>query len=343
MSVLLDALGRPLRDVRISVTDRCNLRCTYCMPKEVFGPDYPFAHAHELLSRAEILRLAGVFVQLGVRKIRITGGEPLLRSDIVELIGELFQQYPQLDISLTTNGLRLATLASALQANGLKRITVSLDSLDPQICGQINGLGVGPQAVLTGIEAALAVGLQVKVNTVIQRGLNDLHLNQMLHTLHQRYQGQLVVRCIEYMDVGNSNGWHQGAVVSSARLRQQLQLEASVEPLGRKHASDVATRYQYTPQGSSFSSEIGFISSVSEPFCGECSRARISADGQLYTCLFASQGFDIRALLRQGATDQQIVQSISEIWQQRQDRYSEERSDNHSHSGAKVEMSRMGG
>ncbi len=335
---LRDQLGRTLRDLRISVTDRCNLRCTYCMPREVFGADYPFLPRPELLTFEEITRLAGLFARLGVVKLRLTGGEPLLRQDLPVLVGQLAHIPGIRDIAMTTNGLLLPRYAADLKAAGLRRVTVSLDSLDPDVFGQMNGLGVSPQRVLEGIEAALSAGLGVKVNTVVQRGVNDAGLPE----LWQAVRGLAQVRFIEFMDVGNHNGWALRQVLPSAQLRGQLQQAEPQLPwqaLTPAHSSDVARTYQ------AGSYQAGFISSVSEPFCGDCSRARLSAVGSVYTCLFATGGHDLRGPLRSGASDDQLTDHITTLWQDRRDRYSEERAavKHPSNSVTKIEMSHIGG
>ncbi|MBI0445381.1 GTP 3',8-cyclase MoaA [Deinococcus sp. DB0503] len=334
-SVLVDRLGRPLRDLRISVTDRCNLRCTYCMPAEVFGPDYAFLPRTELLTFEEIERLARAFVDLGVRKLRLTGGEPLLRRDLPELVARLGRIAGVEDIALTTNGLLLPRLAGDLEGAGLKRVTVSLDSLDPEVFGRMNGLNVHPQRVLDGIEAALQAGLSVKVNTVVQRGVNDTGLRELWLALRE----QAVVRFIEFMDVGNHNGWNLDAVVPSREVLARLSADgtsAEFRPVNPNYRGEVAARH-VDAEGH----EVGLISSVTAPFCGDCSRARLSAVGVLYTCLFASEGTDLRTPLRAGASDAALRAQIAGVWQDRRDRYSEERGEvTRAH---KVEMSHIGG
>jgi GTP 3',8-cyclase len=328
---LADQFGRQLRDLRISVTDRCNLRCTYCMPREVFGPDYAFLPRAELLSFEEIERLARVFVAAGVQKLRITGGEPLLRRDLPELIGRLASIDGVQDIALTTNGLLLPKLAGPLRVAGLSRVTVSLDALDPEVFGRMNGLGVGPEAVLAGIEAAAGAGLPVKINTVVQRGVNDAFIAQ----LWQHFRGRHIVRFIEFMDVGNHNGWNLEQVLPSAEVLERL--GSDFIPADANYQGEVAARYR-DPQGH----ELGLISSVSAPFCGDCTRARISAVGVLYTCLFAGQGTDFRAPLRAGASDAELAELLAGVWSGRRDRYSEERA-SMTPGRAKVEMSHIGG
>lgn len=333
--MLVDRLGRPLRDLRISVTDRCNLRCTYCMPAEVFGPDYAFLPRNELLSFEEIEWLARIFVGLGVQKLRITGGEPTLRRDLPELIGLLSRIGGVQDIAMTTNGLLLPRLAPDLKAAGLGRVTVSIDSLDPETFGRMNGLGTHPQKVLDGIEAALQAGLGVKINTVVQRGVNDEHLRELWLALRELAP----VRFIEFMDVGNHNGWNMESVLPSREVLARLSNSgtgAEFEPVRADYRGEVAARY-HDAQGH----EVGLISSVTAPFCGDCTRARLSAVGVLYTCLFAGQGTDLRAPLRSGATDAELQALVQSVWSARQDRYSEERGEVTRES--KVEMSHIGG
>ncbi len=328
---LTDRLGRPLRDLRVSVTDRCNLRCTYCMPREVFGPDYAFLPREELLSFEEIARLARLFVRGGVTKLRVTGGEPLLRRNLPELIGMLTALDGVTDIAMTTNGLLLPQLAGPLKAAGLRRVTVSLDALSPEVFGRMNGLGVSPERVLDGIEAALTVGLGVKVNTVVQRGVNEEELRPLWTALRDRAS----VRFIEFMDVGNHNGWLLDQVVPSREVLARL--GEGFTPVEAGYRGEVAARHR-DAQGR----ELGLISSVTAPFCGDCTRARLSAVGVLYTCLFAAQGTDLRAPLRAGAPDEALFALLEGVWSARADRYSEERSEVGG-TRPKVEMSHIGG
>lgn len=308
------------------------------MPAEVFGADYAFLPRAELLSFEEIERLARTFVALGVRKLRITGGEPTLRRDLPDLIARLARLAGVDDIALTTNGLLLPTMAPALKAAGLDRVTVSIDSLDPEIFGRMNGLGVQPQKVLDGIEAALHAGLRVKVNTVVQRGVNEHTLRELWLGLRER----AVVRFIEFMDVGNYNGWNLDAVVPSREVLARLSGDGTgtkFQPINPNYRGEVAARHV-----SADGYEVGLISSVTAPFCGDCSRARLSAVGVLYTCLFAGTGTDLRAALRAGASDQDLAALLSGVWSARRDRYSEERGEITRESGAsKVEMSHIGG
>jgi len=397
---VLDNLQRPIRDLRISITDRCNFRCTYCMPKEIFGRDYPFLPRAEILTFEEIARLARIFVGLGVTKLRITGGEPLLRRDVDTLVRLLkTQEYPvgQLhEITLTTNGALLgsqtkgampaalgghaatdqnpatgamptalgrhAAMATRLVDAGLDRITVSLDSLDDDVFARMNGVDHPVSQVLAGIDAALDAGLPVKVNMVVQRGVNEESILPMARRFHDT---GVVLRFIEYMDVGASNGWQMTDVVPADEIVRTIEAELPIEPIDPNYAGEVARRYRYKDGGG----EIGLITSVTKPFCGGCTRARISADGRLYTCLFAVDGFDLRSILRSASAnssstaaghlasgfipeDSSLADVIRDIWRARSDRYSELRSQNTSPLlGAgeqpatllKVEMSRIGG
>lgn len=341
---LQDLLGRPIHDLRLSVTDRCNLRCTYCMPAEVFGPDYQFLPKSELLSFEELTRLATIFVRLGVQKLRLTGGEPTLRQDLPQLVARLAQITGLKDLAMTTNGLLLPRLADPLKAAGLQRVTVSLDSLDPPTFGNINGLGITPQKVVAGIEAALAAGLAVKINTVVERGVNDGQLRDFWLAVRELAP----VRFIEFMDVGNHNGWNHSKVVPSSEVLARLatatdkaEARAEFSAQSAHYSGEVAKRYRHHS-----GHEVGLISSVTAPFCGDCSRSRLSAVGQLYTCLFATQGHDLRQPLREGANDIELAALIRQIWQQRQDRYSEQRGQATAKAQAerpKVEMSHIGG
>jgi cyclic pyranopterin phosphate synthase len=333
---LLDGFGRPLRDLRISVTDRCNFRCTYCMPREVFGRHYAFLPRQEVLSFEEITRLVRIFVDHGVRKVRITGGEPLVRRDVERLIGMLARVDGLRDLTLTTNGSLLAHKARALKEAGLERVTVSLDSLDDAVFRGMNDVDFPVWRVLEGIEAASAAGLTpVKVNMVVKRGVNEDSLLEMAG--HFRHSGH-ILRFIEYMDVGTTNGWRLDDVVPAADVIRQVDAQWPLEPLEAGYRGEVANRYRYRDGGG----EIGIIASVSQPFCGDCTRARLSADGQLYTCLFATRGHDFRRLLREGRSDAEITAFLESIWGARDDRYSEVRS-SETIDLPKVEMSRIGG
>ncbi len=337
--MIIDKLGRPLKDLRISVTDRCNFRCPYCMPAEIFGEGYQFLPKEEILSFEEIHRIAAVFVGMGVDKLRITGGEPLLRADLHLLIGLLAQIHPDVDITLTTNGYLLAQQARRLKDAGLKRITVSLDSLDDGVFQHMNGRGFTTQRVLEGIEEAAAVGLNpIKINAVVQKGVNDHTIVDLAR--HFKGTGH-IVRFIEYMDVGNLNGWKWDEVVSAAEIVERIGQEMPLEPMDANYHGEVANRYRYRDgQG-----EIGVIASVSQPFCGSCTRARLSTDGRIYTCLFSGNGVSLRDHLRQGATDDDLRDLVGRIWGQRTDRYSEERAElaPQQNQPRKVEMYQIGG
>jgi len=333
-----DVHGRPLRDLRISVMDRCNFRCPYCMPRETFHENYRFLPAAARLSFEEIVRLTRLFVKAGVRKVRLTGGEPLLRSGIADLVGELSSIPGVEDLALTTNGVLLAQHAARLKANGLRRVTVSLDSLDPAVFRQASGGFDGVERVLDGIEAAREAGLEpIKVNAVVQRGLNE----DCVLDLVQRFRGTgVVVRFIEYMDVGNRNHWMPDRVVHSRELMQRIGARWPLVATAPGYRGEVAERYRFADgQG-----EIGFISSVSQPFCGDCTRARLSSEGVLYTCLFATHGTDLREPLRAAASDDELLARIRGIWQARDDRYSEQRKAlGRKRSDKKIEMYYIGG
>ena len=338
---LRDRLARPLTDLRISLTDRCNFRCSYCMPKEVFGKDYRFLPPTALLSFEEIHRLARIFVAQGVRKIRLTGGEPLLRRNMEDLVAMLARlRTPDgeaLDIALTTNGALLARKAAALKEAGLTRITVSLDGLDDAVFRRMNAVDFPVAQVLAGIEAAQAVGLTpIKVNMVVKRGVNEQEIVPMV----ERFRGTgVIVRFIEYMDVGGTNGWRMDEVLPSSEV---LALIGSAFPLTPKVAGtphETARRWVLADG----SGEIGLISSVSEAFCTDCTRARLSPEGQLYLCLFASRGHDLRGLIRNGASDEQLGAGIARIWQGREDRYSELRGQSGISASSRIEMSYIGG
>ncbi len=338
MSSATDLYERPLRDLRISVIDQCNLRCTYCMPAEVFGPEYAFLRKDELLQFDEIERLSRIFAQLGVRKIRLTGGEPLLRKNLPILVERLTRIDGIEDIALTTNGLLLPRLAPALANAGLTRITVSLDALNPDVFARINGRGVSSEAVLAGIESARSSGLKVKVNAVIECGYNESEVVPLARHFHGT---DITLRFIEFMDVGNHNRWKMDKVYPAREILRSIAAIHPLEPVDPQYTGEVARRYRYLDGGG----EIGIIASVTAPFCQNCSRARLSADGQLYTCLFASEGWDLRELLRAGWSDTKLSGHIASIWNKRKDRYSEERAGliaahRHTH---KVEMSYIGG
>jgi cyclic pyranopterin phosphate synthase len=334
--MITDAFQRPLRDLRISVTDRCNFRCTYCMPKEVFGRDYPFLPRADLLTFEEITRLARIFAAHGVQKIRLTGGEPLLRKDIEHLVAMLREVEGLQDLTLTTNGSLLARKASALKAAGLGRVTVSLDSLDDAVFSAMNDVGFSVARVLEGIEGAAAAGLRpVKVNMVVKRGVNDGSVLEMAE--HFRGTGH-ALRFIEFMDVGSSNGWRMDDVVPASEIVRTIDRRWPLEPVDPNYPGEVANRYRYRDGAG----EIGVIASVTQPFCGACTRARLSAEGKLYTCLFAVRGHDFRALLRGGQTDEEIAAFLRSVWGARADRYSAIRS-SRTADLPKVEMSYIGG
>jgi GTP 3',8-cyclase len=337
----LDRRGRALHDLRISVMDRCNFRCPYCMPKDQFHEHFRFLKSQERLSFEEIARLAGLFARLGVRKLRLTGGEPLLRANLADLVGDL-SIIPEIeDIALTTNGVLLARHAVDLQANGLKRVTVSLDTLDRDVFARMSGGLAALDEVLHGIDAALAAGLApVKINTVVERGVNDHTVLDLL----EYFRGKpVIVRLIEFMDVGNRNAWRPEMVVPSRELADRINARWPIHPLSENYRGEVAKRWHFDDGAG----EIGFISSVSQPFCGDCSRARLSSEGKFYTCLFATHGLDLREAMRAGASDDELLQMMRGTWQGRNDRYSELRGvpQRRSQAGGekKIEMYYIGG
>jgi cyclic pyranopterin phosphate synthase len=329
----LETFGRPLRDLRISVTDRCNFRCVYCMPKEVYGRDHRFLERRELLSFEEIARVARTFVATGVKKIRLTGGEPLVRRDLERLI-ELLAAL-DVELTLTTNGSLLRAKAKALAAAGLNRITVSLDSLDDATFRALNDVDFSVERVVEGIDAAVAAGLPVKVNAVVKRGVNDDQIVPMAAFFRERGE---TLRFIEYMDVGHTNGWRLDDVVPAAEIVATLDSAFGVEPAEANYRGEVAQRWRYRDG----SGEFGVIASVTQPFCGDCTRARLSAEGRLFTCLFAVRGHDLRALLRNGASDDEVESELRRVWSGRSDRYSDLRSAA-TKDLPKVEMSYIGG
>ena len=334
-SPLTDTRGRPLRDLRVSVTDRCNFRCSYCMPREVFGADFEFLKRAQILTFEEIDRVVEVMTGLGVRKVRLTGGEPLLRSDLHRLV-EMLTRHEGLEIALTTNGALLAEQAERLARAGLGRVTVSLDSLEEEVFQQMNDADFPVARVLEGIEAAKRAGLTpVKINVVVVRGVNDHAIVDMAR--HFRGSGH-VVRFIEYMDVGNTNGWRLDQVVSGAEILERLQRRMPLEPVEPGYRGEVARRWRHVDGGG----EVGVITSVSQPFCGDCTRSRLSADGSLHTCLFASRGLDLRVPLRDGSSDEDLRALLTGLWSARRDRYSEIRSDA-THNLRRIEMSYIGG
>ena len=335
-AVPIDKLGRPVRDLRISVTDRCNFRCTYCMPKEVFNSSYQYMKRAELLSFEEIERVAQSFARHGVTKVRLTGGEPLLRSGIEDLVARLAAIPEITDLALTTNGALLVRKAEALAAAGLTRVTVSLDSLDDATFMAMNDVDFPVQKVLDGIDAAAEAGMgPIKINMVVKRGVNDTSVVDMAG--HFKGTGH-TLRFIEYMDVGATNGWELGDIISAEALIETINGTFPIEPVARSYAGEVATRWRYVDG----TGEIGVISSVTEPFCGGCTRARLSAAGSLYTCLFATSGTDLREVLRTSADDEVLDRTVNKIWTYRTDRYSETRTSLTTRA-TKVEMSHIGG
>ena len=330
---LQDQLGRGLCDLRISVTDRCNFRCRYCMPVETFGPDYHFLPREELLTFEEIVRLVRIGVSLGVRKIRLTGGEPLLRRGLADLVAMLASVEGVQDLAMTTNGVLLAHRAEELALAGLNRVTVSLDAISPEKFAEMNGVGAKVERVLAGVDAARCFGLPVKVNAVIQRGVNEA---EILPLARWAQAASVDLRYIEYMDVGETNGWKPDEVVSGEEILSVLGEEFALEPVSPAYRGEVAKRWRYA----SDAGEVGLITSVTKPFCGDCQRARLSAEGRLFTCLFAAHGHDLRSMLRHGASDEWIARVLSGIWSTRDDRYSELRGQVDT---SKAEMSYLGG
>ncbi|WP_144611153.1 GTP 3',8-cyclase MoaA [Bacillus cereus] len=331
-----DSLERPLQDLRISVIDRCNFRCTYCMPAEVFGPDYAFLQEEFLLTFDEIERLARLFISMGVEKIRLTGGEPLLRKDLPWLIARLTKLEGLKDIGLTTNGIHLAKQAKALKDAGLKRVNISLDAIEDYIFQKINGRNVSTKPVLKGIEAAKAAGLEVKVNMVVKKGMND---SQILHMARYFKEQEIQLRFIEFMDVGSTNGWNFEQVITKEQLIEKINRVYPIEPVTPRYFGEVAKLYRYVGSDA----EVGFITSVSESFCSSCTRARISADGKFFTCLFGTKGTDLRTLLRENISDASLLKILQHTWQYRTDRYSDERTAESTNKRPKVEMSYIGG
>ena len=336
MSDLLDTLQRPIRDLRISVTDKCNFRCPYCMPAEIFGEKYEFLPKAEILTFEEITRLTRIFVDLGVTKIRVTGGEPLLRRDLETLIAKLSQINGVQDLTLTTNGYLLADKAQSLKDAGLRRLTVSLDAIDDQTFNLMSGRAHGTERVLEGIRSAEKAGFQaIKINAVVQKGINDHLVIDLAQHFHNTGH---ILRFIEFMDVGNRNNWNMDQVVPAAEIIDRIHTVLPLEPLDPNYTGEVAKRYRYLDGGG----EIGIIASVTQPFCGDCTRARLSTDGKLYTCLFASEGTDLRDALRQGASSAHLRNKITWTWRRRTDRYSEIRTD-HTSATRKIEMYQIGG
>ncbi len=336
--LVVDQLNRPLHDLRISVTDRCNFRCPYCMPKEAFGAGYSFLRDPQLMTLAELTRIVRAFRALGVEKVRLTGGEPLLRADLPEFIRVLKHELGVPDVALTTNGWLLEKFAPALRAAGLDRLNVSVDSLVDTTAGKLNGLGFSVARVLRGIDTAAELGLPIKINCVVQRGVNDGELLALCD--YFRAHGH-ALRFIEFMDVGNTNHWSPDRVVPAKEIVARINARWPLEPVGPAYRGEVAARYRYRDGHG----EIGLISSVTEPFCRDCRRARLSADGKLYTCLFASLGWDVLGSLRAGTDDMELKNLLSGLWHRRLDRYSDERATRPATSEAqtKVEMSYIGG
>jgi cyclic pyranopterin phosphate synthase len=337
-SLVTDQFSRPLRDLRISVTDRCNFRCPYCMPKEVFGAGYAFLRDPQLMTLGELTRIARAFQALGVEKVRLTGGEPLLRADVPELVRALKQELRVPDVALTTNGWLLEKFAPALREAGLDRVNVSVDSLDETTAGKMNGLGFSVARVLRGIDVAAGVGLPVKINMVVQRGVNDQEIPALCEYFREHGHA---LRFIEFMDVGNTNHWSADQVVPAREIIERINAFWPLEPVGPAYRGEVAARYRYRDGRG----EIGLISSVTEPFCRDCHRARLSADGKLYTCLFTSLGWDVLGCLRAGADDAELAAYLKRVWSGRMDRYSDERAELLASGAAraKVEMSYIGG
>jgi cyclic pyranopterin phosphate synthase len=331
-----DALNRPLRDLRISVIDRCNFRCQYCMPAEIFHDHFQFLPRNELLTYEEIEKVATIFAELGVEKIRLTGGEPLLRKDLPRLVEKLVKVSGIKDVALTTNGVYLPKYAKELKTAGLKRVNISLDSLDDELFKKINGRGVGTASVLQGIEAAKEAGLGIKINMVVKKGLNEDQILPMAVYCKER---DLHLRFIEFMDVGTTNGWKMDHVVSMKEILHILQEKFELEPVDPSYYGEVAKRYIYRDS----KTEVGFITSVSQSFCSSCTRARISADGKIYTCLFTGKGHDIKSIVRSDASEEELKAAIAKIWHNRSDRYSDERMVGSSNSREKIEMSYIGG
>ena len=335
--MIIDKFDRPFGDLRISVTDRCNFRCTYCMPAEIYGERYEFLPKADLLTFEEIARLTRTFVRLGAVKVRLTGGEPLVRNELEKLVAQLSQIDGIRDLTLTTNAYLLPQKAQTLRDAGLQRVTISLDSLDDEVFGQMNGRGFGVQRVLEGIGAAEKAGLlPIKINSVVQRGVNDHTIVDLARYFKERGQ---IVRFIEYMDVGNRNGWELDQVVSADQIVDMIDAEMPLEPIESNYRGEVALRYRYRDGGG----EIGIIASVTKPFCGDCTRLRLSPEGHIYTCLFASVGTDVRGPMRAGATDEELEDLITGVWRVRDDRYSEERASMTEPVRDKVEMYHIGG
>ncbi|MBI51758.1 MAG: GTP 3',8-cyclase MoaA [Chloroflexi bacterium] len=331
-----DSLNRPLRDLRISVTDRCNFRCTYCMPKEIYNNEYNFLKRDEILTFEEIYRISKIFVSLGIHKIRITGGEPLLRKNLYKLIDQL-NTINDIDIALTTNGVLLKQQAQQLFDSGLRRITISLDAVDDNLFKLLSDSSYSHEDVLRGIEKSLEVGFKVKINMVVKRGINDQHALEMIEFFRN---SNVIIRFIEFMDVGSTNHWNENSVMQSQELLKMIENNYKVNKLEKNYFGEVANRYELQDK----SLEFGFISSVTEPFCSDCTRIRLSSDGKLYTCLFSLSGFDIKEKIRSKNDDKQIINFINSIWTNRNDRYSELRNQSILSSNKnKIEMPYIGG
>ncbi|MEH7124936.1 GTP 3',8-cyclase MoaA [Bacillus sp. JJ1773] len=337
--ILQDKRNRPLRDLRISVTDKCNFRCTYCMPAEIFGPDYPFLKKEQLLAFEEIERLVKIFAKaFEIKKVRLTGGEPLMRKSLPDLVEKIARIDGIDDIAMTTNGVLLPQYAMNLKKAGLKRVSISLDSLDDHLFGKINGRGVKVQEVLNGIEAASEAGLKIKINMVVKKGVNDQEVIPMAKFFKEKGH---ILRFIEFMDVGNTNQWNMESVFSKKQILDSIHRVMPIEPIAPNYLGEVASRFRYAGT----EQEFGIISSVTEAFCSSCNRARLSAEGKLYTCLFSGVGHDLRTILRSEEDDSKLEKMITDIWTNRNDRYSEERDNllQQNKGRKKVEMSHIGG
>ncbi|WP_082234363.1 GTP 3',8-cyclase MoaA [Halobacillus massiliensis] len=332
---VLDKYDRPMKDLRISVIDQCNFRCTYCMPKEVFGDDYAFMPQSELLSFDEIVRMVEIFARFGTEKVRLTGGEPLMRKNMDELVYRIKQIDGIHDVAITTNAVFLVKQAEKLKKAGLDRVNISLDAIEDEVFQETNGRGIKTRPVLRGIEAARDAGLSIKINMVVKKGMNESQILPMARYFKRTGD---TLRFIEFMDVGNHNGWNMDAVVSKKDIVDQIQNEMPIEPVDPDYFGEVADRYRYQDG----SGEIGIISSVTEAFCSSCTRVRLSADGKLFTCLFASTGYDIRKMLRSNSSDEEIISYLIKIWTKRDDQYSIDRA-NGKPVDKKIEMSYIGG